>query len=96
MWQVDTLSELGTDECEDKKIVPASEGQGRLGIRNKSDRNLLDVSRDELGHLKHGHLALAAEDSLKFGICIDVGLLVFVLETVLFDVVPKLFGELTA
>lgn len=96
VWRVDSLSELGNDDALIKKIVPAGEGQGREGIRNESNQNLLDVSGDELGHLEHGHLSLATEDSLELGISIDVGLLVFVLETVLFDVVPELFGELTA
>ena len=96
VWRVDSLSELGNDDALIKKIVPAGEGQGREGIRNESNQNLLDVSGDELGHLEHGHLALATKDSFQCCVSIDVGLLGLVLETILFDVFPKLLGHFTA
>src|SRR5437762_3183501 len=49
-----------------------------------------EVCRNELGHLKHGDLTSAAEDLLKILVCIDVPLVLAVLETVLLDVDPEL------
>ena len=54
------------------------------------------MRRDELGHLEHGDLGLAAEDGLKERVGVDVALVLGVLETVFLDVVPDFFGELTA
>jgi hypothetical protein len=52
------------------------------------------MSRDELRHLEHAHLALAVEYRSKRVVGIDLSSLFLVLKTVLLDVVPKLFGEL--
>ena len=54
------------------------------------------MGRDELGHLEHGDLRLAAEDGLEERVGVDVTLVLGVLETVFLDVVPDFFGELTA
>ena len=52
------------------------------------------MRRNQLGHLKHGHLGLAAEDSLQCSIGVDVTLVFLVLEFVLLNVVPEPFGDL--
>ncbi len=54
------------------------------------------MGRDELGHLEHGDLGLAAENGLKERVGVDVAPVLSVLETVFFNVVPDFFGELTA
>ena len=54
------------------------------------------MGRDELGHLEHGDLGLAAEDGLKERVGVDVAPVLGVLETVFLDVVPDFFGELAA
>ena len=46
-----------------------------------------------LGHLEHGHLALATENSLESGVRVDEGLFCLILETVFLDVIPHFFGE---
>lgn len=66
------------------------------GLLTLSRETLLDVLRDELRHLEHRDLLLAAEDSLEGVIRVDVGPLLLVLEFVLLDVVPKLFGDFAA
>jgi hypothetical protein len=58
--------------------------------------DLGNVARDELGHLEHADLGLAAEDGLEGGIGVDHLPVLLVLETVLLDVVPELLGELRA
>ena len=50
--------------------------------------------RDKLGHLEHAHLALAIEHRPERIIRVDHCSFLFVLATVLLDVVPKLFGKL--
>jgi hypothetical protein len=52
------------------------------------------VTGDQFGHLEHADLGLAIEDDLQCIICIDHGLFSLVLETILFDVFPKLLREL--
>jgi hypothetical protein len=52
--------------------------------------------RDELGHLEHRDLRLAAEDGPELIIGVDLGLHLRVLELVSLDVGPELFGELRA
>jgi len=59
-----------------------------------AETHLFDVTRDELGHFKHGDLALAVEHGLQGRIGIDERLLGGVLEFVLFDVIPELLGHL--
>jgi len=50
--------------------------------------------RDELGHLEHAHLTLAVKYRPEVIIRVDHGSFLFVLTTVLLDVVPKLFRKL--
>lgn len=52
------------------------------------------MSAHQFGHFKHGHLALAAKDSLQLFVSVDVGLLGLILQTMLFDVVPQFLGDL--
>ena len=52
--------------------------------------------RDELGHLEHTHLALTVEYRPERVIRVDHGSFLFILATVLLDVVPKLLGKLGA
>lgn len=57
---------------------------------------LLDVGAHQFGHFEHRDLVFAAEDRFEGGIGIDVALVLFVLEIVLFDVVPEFFCDLAA
>jgi len=50
--------------------------------------------RDELGHLKHTHLALAVKYRPQRVVRVNHGSFLFILQTAPLDVVPKLFGEL--
>ena len=52
------------------------------------------MPRDELGHLEHGHLALAVKYRPEVVVRVDHGSFLFILTTVLLDVVPKLFRKL--
>ena len=52
------------------------------------------MSRDELGHLEHTHLALAVEYRPQAIVRVDLRSLFLVLQAVLLDVVPELFGQL--
>ena len=54
------------------------------------------MARDELGHLEHGHLALAAKQRLKLVVGQNIALIGRVLEVVLLDVLPHLLNDLTA
>ena len=54
------------------------------------------MTRDELRHLEHRDLGLAAEDGLQLVVRIDLGLHLLVLEAILLDVGPELLGELRA
>src|SRR5205823_13640194 len=57
-------------------------------------RGLANVARDELRHLEHADLALAVENRSERIVGVVLGSLRFVLKTVLFVVVPELFGKL--
>ena len=52
---------------------------------------LLNMARDQFGHLEHADLALAVENGFELVVRIDLGPFLFVLQTVLLNVVPKLF-----
>ena len=52
------------------------------------------MSRDELCHLEHAHLALAVEYRPERVVGVDLSSLLLVLQAVLLDVIPKLFREL--
>jgi hypothetical protein len=52
------------------------------------------MTRDELGHLEHAHLALAVKYRLECIVGVDLSSDFFILKTVLLDVVPELLGEL--
>jgi len=54
------------------------------------------MTRDEFRHLEHAHLALAVEDRAQVFIGIDLRAFFLVLQTILLDVVPELFGEFRA
>jgi len=49
---------------------------------------------DQFGHLEHADLLLAVEDGFEALISIDEGLLFRVLQAVLLDIDPELFGQL--
>ena len=53
------------------------------------------VCADQFGHFEHGDLVLA-KDHAQLGICIDVALVRSILQVVLFDVLPNLFGDFRA
>ena len=57
---------------------------------------LLQVIRDELGHLEHRHLALAAEDGAELFVRVDQAPVDGILKFVLLDVVPDLLGDFGA
>ena len=52
------------------------------------------MSGNEFGHLEHAHLALAIKHRPECIVRIDHRSLLFILATVLLDIVPKLFGKL--
>jgi hypothetical protein len=57
-------------------------------------KDLAQMFRDELGHLEHTDLALTVEYGPERVIRVDHGSFLFILATVLLDVVPKLFRKL--
>ena len=57
---------------------------------------LADVLVNELGHLEHADLLLAAEDGFEFVVGVDQRALLRILKPVLLDVVPELLGHLAA
>jgi hypothetical protein len=64
------------------------------GLKNRGKISLLNVSRDEFGHLEHADLALAVEHWLERVIRIYHGALFLILAALLLDVFPQLFGKL--
>ena len=52
------------------------------------------MSRDKLGHLEHAHLALAVEYRPERVISVDLSSLLFILQTMPLDIIPKLFRKL--
>ena len=54
------------------------------------------MAGNQLCHLEHADLLLAVEDGFQGLVGIDEGLLFGVLQLVLFDVGPELFGQLCA
>ena len=52
--------------------------------------------RDEFGHLEHAHLALAIKYRPERVVGVDHDSFLFVLQTALLDVCPKLFCKLLA
>ena len=52
------------------------------------------MPRDEFSHLEHADLLLATKDHLQRVIGVDQSPLLLVLELVLLDVIPQLFGHL--
>ena len=52
---------------------------------------LLQMARDEFGHLEHADLALAIKYRPELVVRVDHDSFLFVLQTALFDVAPKLF-----
>jgi len=67
---------------------------GRRRATTEGKILLLDVPRDELGHLEHADLALAIEHWLERIVRINHGPFFLILATVLLDVVPELLGKL--
>src|SRR5688572_33459039 len=55
---------------------------------------LLEVLRDELGHLEHRDLLLVAEHRQELLVGVDVAAVLLVLEAVLLDVLPDLLRHL--
>jgi len=53
------------------------------------------MPRDEFSHLEHADLLLATKDHLQRVIGVDQRPLLLVLELVLLDVIPQLFGQFT-
>src|SRR5688572_4807269 len=64
--------------------------------RRSESRRLLDVLVDELRHLEHRDLALAAEDRLQVVVGVDHAALLLVLEPLPLDVLPELLRDLRA
>jgi len=56
--------------------------------------DLLQMLRDEFGHLEHAHLALAIKYRPERVVGVDHDSFLFVLQTALLDVGPKLFCKL--
>jgi hypothetical protein len=78
-----------------RKLVQQVARRGNAGLKSESAiYDLGNVTRDELGHLEHAHLALAVKYGPERVVGIDLRPDFFILKTVLLDVVPKLFGEL--
>src|SRR5471032_373934 len=75
------------------KKTAAGAGPAAVG---KDRGSLGNVARDELGHLEHRNLRLAAEHDLELVVGVDLGPDLLVLQTVLLDVRPELLGELRA
>jgi hypothetical protein len=48
------------------------------------------------GEFKHRGRVLTAEDGLQLVVCVDIALVLFVLEIVLLDVIPDLLGDRAA
>ena len=57
---------------------------------------LFHMPRDVFGHLKHGHLLFASENSFERIVSIDQRFFLCVLKFVFLDVIPKLFGHFSA
>src|SRR2546427_351400 len=71
-------------------------GAGGRGDGCSARRGLLEVLGDQLGHLEHADLLLAAEDLLERLVRVDHAAVLAVLELVLLDVFPELLGHLRA
>ena len=56
--------------------------------------DLLQMLRDEFGHLEHAHLALAIKYRPESVVGVDHDSFLFVLQTAPLDVCPKLFCKL--
>jgi len=54
------------------------------------------VPGDELGHLEHRDLILAVEEGAELVVCLDIALILRVLEIVLLNVYPELLNDLGA
>lgn len=67
--------------------------QKQLRCRETELRLLGDVTRNELGHLEHAHRSFAIEHRFERGVGIDLGAFLFVLQSILANVFPELFGE---
>ena len=68
--------------------------KGRLrGLFYRVLKGLLQVLANQAGQFKHGHLGFA-KDRAQFVIGIDVALVDFVLQAMLFDVCPHLADHL--
>src|SRR5687767_7880389 len=67
---------------------------GRPGLfLHLPGNRLLQVPADQLGHLEHRHLRLAAEHSLQLVVGVDHAPVLLVLEAVALDVAPDLLGH---
>ncbi len=52
------------------------------------------MAPNPLGHLEHAHLALAVEYRPERVISVDLSSLLFILQTMPLDIIPKLFRKL--
>src|SRR5690606_26158248 len=86
-WQAQTQKRPAKDR--------STGGTGLRGPLPRYPRGSGDVLADQLGHLEHGHLALA-EDGLELVVRVDHPPVGGVLEIELLDVVPELLGDLRA
>src|SRR5947208_2921777 len=57
---------------------------------------LLEVAADQLGHLEHRHLVLAAEDGLELVVRVDHAAVFLVLQAIALDIAPGLLGHFGA
>src|SRR5262249_42726594 len=94
-----TAPELLRAVRQTKRPDTASAMAGRLIERTTClpiRERLLEVVRDQLGHLEHRNLPLAAKYLPELLVCIDQTLVDRVLQLVLLDVVPNLLGDFGA
>src|SRR5579859_3103654 len=75
-----------------------STGRGKVTNRRSDPINerLAEVLIDQRRHLEHRHLFLSTEDLLQVVVGIDHALVLLVLQTIGFDVIPNLLGHFTA
>ena len=85
------LSRIPAREWKVKSTFPLG-GRSRCPAEGK----LLDVFRNQFGHLEHADLALAVEYRPERVIGVDHGSFFLILATILLNVVPEPFRQLSA
>src|SRR5437660_6047290 len=70
-----------------------SSRRARVGSPRVCRNGLLEVVRDQFGHLEHRYLPFAAEDLTQLVVSVDQAPVDGILKLVLLDVVPNLLGD---